>query len=162
MMTLHPEIQRKAQEEVDRVVGKNRLPTFADRENLPYVEAVINEVLRLNPVAPLGKIQSVTRYYISTNTHRTTSLRYTSSSFARRHLQRLLYPEGHSHYSKYLVCCVVHTLFDLCHLISLIIYRALLRDPETYPDPTAFNPDRYLGPDPNRNPREFVFGFGRR
>ena len=54
MMTLYPDIQRKAQEEIDMVVGKDRLPTFADRENLPYVDAVINEVLRFNPVAPLG------------------------------------------------------------------------------------------------------------
>ena len=37
-MTLHPEAQKKAQDELDRVVGPDRLPTFADRPNLPYVD----------------------------------------------------------------------------------------------------------------------------
>ncbi|KDQ14771.1 hypothetical protein BOTBODRAFT_132169 [Botryobasidium botryosum FD-172 SS1] len=54
MMTLHPRIQKKAQEEIDRVVGSNRLPTFKDRENLPYVECIIKEVLRWYPIAPLA------------------------------------------------------------------------------------------------------------
>jgi len=53
-MQLYPEVQRKAQEEIDRVVGRDRLPTISDRPNLPYIEAVIKELLRWNPVAPLG------------------------------------------------------------------------------------------------------------
>ena len=53
-MTLHPEIQRKAQEELDRVVGTDRLPTFADRDNLPYLEALVSEVHRWMPVSPMG------------------------------------------------------------------------------------------------------------
>lgn len=53
-MTLYPEAQRKAQEELDRVVGTDRLPTFADRDHLPYVEALVTEVFRWNPVVPLG------------------------------------------------------------------------------------------------------------
>lgn len=54
-MILHPELQHKAQEELDRVVGRDRLPTFADRESLPYIEALIREVYRVYPVAPLGE-----------------------------------------------------------------------------------------------------------
>jgi hypothetical protein len=54
-MLLHPEVQRKAQEEVDRVIGNDRFPTLADQPNLPYVEAVVKEVLRWGPVAPLCK-----------------------------------------------------------------------------------------------------------
>jgi len=53
-MSVCPEVQKKAQEEIDRVVGKSRLPTFSDRENLPYVEAIVKEILRWLPVAPLG------------------------------------------------------------------------------------------------------------
>ena len=45
-MVLHPEVQRKAQEEIDRVVGTDRLPQFTDRENLPYLECVVQETLR--------------------------------------------------------------------------------------------------------------------
>lgn len=53
-MMLYPEVQRKAQEEIDRVIGKGRLPGPADREQLPYVEAVVKETLRWHPVAPMG------------------------------------------------------------------------------------------------------------
>jgi hypothetical protein len=53
-MTLHPEVQRKAQEEIDRVVGNDRLPSFADRQQLPYVDAIAKEVFRWNAVAPNG------------------------------------------------------------------------------------------------------------
>lgn len=54
-MTLHPEAQKKAQVELDRVVGIDRLPTFEDRENLPYVGALVKEVMRWHPVLPLGR-----------------------------------------------------------------------------------------------------------
>ena len=53
-MTLFPEVQRKAQAEIDAVVGPDRLPNLNDRSSLPYVEAVIKEVLRWQPVLPLG------------------------------------------------------------------------------------------------------------
>ena len=45
-MAMHPEIQQKAQQELDRVVGRDRLPELADRENLPYISALIKELLR--------------------------------------------------------------------------------------------------------------------
>lgn len=45
-MTLFPEAQRKAQAEIDAVVGNDRLPGFADRDRLPYLNAVALEVLR--------------------------------------------------------------------------------------------------------------------
>ncbi|XXG99338.1 hypothetical protein Hte_005675 [Hypoxylon texense] len=53
-MTVYPETQRRAQQEIDSVVGRDRLPTFDDRDNLPYVEAVVKEVLRWHPVVPMG------------------------------------------------------------------------------------------------------------
>lgn len=53
-MTLEPEVQKKAQEEIDRVLGTKRVLGIADRPNLPYVEAVVKEVLRWHPVAPMG------------------------------------------------------------------------------------------------------------
>lgn len=45
-MVRHPEVYRKAQEELDRVVGSERLPDFDDRDSLPYLNAVIKEVYR--------------------------------------------------------------------------------------------------------------------
>ena len=53
-MTLYPEVQKRAQEEIDSFVGNARLPTFADRGNMPYLDAMVKEILRWNPVAPLG------------------------------------------------------------------------------------------------------------
>ncbi|GJN91185.1 hypothetical protein Rhopal_004203-T1 [Rhodotorula paludigena] len=44
----------KAQAELDRVVGSDRLPTFEDFEDLPYIRAVVNETLRWRPIAVLG------------------------------------------------------------------------------------------------------------
>ncbi|KDQ62054.1 hypothetical protein JAAARDRAFT_448042 [Jaapia argillacea MUCL 33604] len=53
-MTLYPEVQKKAQAELDTVVGTDRLPSPADREHLPYVDALVKEVYRWHPVGPLG------------------------------------------------------------------------------------------------------------
>lgn len=53
-MSISPDVQRKAQEEIDRAIGKNRLPTLADRPSLPYIDAIVKEVLRWHPVAPMG------------------------------------------------------------------------------------------------------------
>ncbi|KIK57045.1 hypothetical protein GYMLUDRAFT_46664 [Collybiopsis luxurians FD-317 M1] len=53
-MCLNPEVQWKGQEELDRVVGGDRLPTFEDRPSLPYVEAIYRETMRLHPPLPLG------------------------------------------------------------------------------------------------------------
>jgi cytochrome P450 len=67
----HPEVQVKGQREIDSVVGRERLPDFNDRPFLPYITAIVKEVLRCvyflnllrfrlyafprwNPVAPLG------------------------------------------------------------------------------------------------------------
>ncbi len=52
-MTLYPEVQCKAQAEIDHVVGIERLPVFSDEEELPYVQAVLKEVFRWHPIAPL-------------------------------------------------------------------------------------------------------------
>ncbi|KIL63063.1 hypothetical protein M378DRAFT_164944 [Amanita muscaria Koide BX008] len=53
-MTVHPVEQQRAQQEIDQVIGSDRLPTFADRSSLPYVEALYREVLRWRPIAPLS------------------------------------------------------------------------------------------------------------
>jgi hypothetical protein len=56
-MVLYPEVQRKAQAEIDAVVGKDRLPDFGDQPLLPYVSAILEEALRWHPVVPLGTPQ---------------------------------------------------------------------------------------------------------
>ncbi|KAG6327363.1 hypothetical protein ID866_11726 [Astraeus odoratus] len=54
-MTLYPHVMKKAQAELDAVVGTNRLPTFADRSSLPYLEALFTELLRWHCPAPMSE-----------------------------------------------------------------------------------------------------------
>jgi len=124
-MVLYPDVQRKAQAELDRVVGRDRLPNFNDRESLPYIEAVIKEALRWLPTAPMAVGHAASEdseydgYYI---------------------------PKG------------------------TIVFGntwAILRNPDHYPKPEEFLPDRYLNPSGNINPDVFdpsnaCFGYGRR
>ncbi|KAF2792015.1 cytochrome P450 [Melanomma pulvis-pyrius CBS 109.77] len=53
-MVLRPDIQEKAQVMIDAVVGPRRLPTFADRPSLPYIDYIVQETLRWCPVSPVG------------------------------------------------------------------------------------------------------------
>lgn len=53
-MVLYPAVQAKAQAELDSAIGSGRLPDYNDRPSLPYINAIVKEVLRWNPVAPLG------------------------------------------------------------------------------------------------------------
>jgi Cytochrome P450 len=53
-MVLFPDVQCRAQEEIDRVVGPGRIPTFNDREHLPYLAAVYMELLRWHVIGPMG------------------------------------------------------------------------------------------------------------
>ncbi|PAV15318.1 cytochrome P450 [Pyrrhoderma noxium] len=72
-MVLNPEVQRKAQEEVDNVVGRNSLPTFADLPKLKYIDAVRKECMRWQSVLATSVPHVVTRddeingYFIPAN-----------------------------------------------------------------------------------------------
>ncbi|XP_076735928.1 cytochrome P450 2J2 isoform X2 [Maylandia zebra] len=79
-MMNYPEIQEKVQAEIDRVVGQSRLPTLADRPNLPYTDAVIHETQRFGNIVPLGfpkmasKDSTLGGYFIPKGTAITTIL----------------------------------------------------------------------------------------
>ncbi|KAJ8108663.1 hypothetical protein ONZ43_g6355 [Nemania bipapillata] len=119
-MTLFPTVQSKAREEIDRVIGTGRLPTFSDRESLPYVNAVVTEAWRWHPALPTGVAHTtmtedfVDGYYI---------------------------PKG---------AIVTPNVWWFMH------------DPAVYPDPSVFNPSRFLGSNPAPDPTKHVFGYGRR
>lgn len=123
-MTLNPTAQHAAQDELDRVIGPDRLPTFADRKSLPYIEAITLEVLRMHPAGPLGIPHALVQDDV---------------------YEGMLLRKGTA-------------------LVSNI--WGILRDPEVYSDPHTFRPDRFLcdgeidGTVPD--PREHVFGYGRR
>lgn len=54
-MILNPRVQAKAQAELDAVVGKDRLPSMADKPNLPYIRSIVTEVFRWSPAIPLSR-----------------------------------------------------------------------------------------------------------
>ncbi|KAJ3552902.1 hypothetical protein NM688_g3907 [Phlebia brevispora] len=122
-MTLYPEVQKRAQAELDAVVGPDRLPTFEDMINLPYITALCSEVLRWMPIAPLGVPH------------------------------RSLEDDGYDGYFLPKNTVFIANIWKITH------------DPNTYSDPMAFKPERFLstkGKAPEPDPRAFVFGFGRR
>ena len=51
-MIAFPEAQRRAHAEIDEIIGRDRLPTFADAPRLTYVQAIIREILRYRPAIP--------------------------------------------------------------------------------------------------------------
>lgn len=80
-MLRHPEVQERAWAEIDAVVGTHRLPDFDDRPNLPYVDAILMETMRMYPAGPLGK------YFVChICIHSQLPLRYRSREYSRRHL----------------------------------------------------------------------------
>lgn len=64
-MTLHPDVMRRAQASIDLAVGRERMPGFADREKLPYIEAMVKEVLRWRTPGPLAVPRRTTQVCIS-------------------------------------------------------------------------------------------------
>jgi len=123
-MTLHPETQRQAQEEIDRVIGSERLPTFDDRAQLPFLECILREIYRwANP-----------------------------SNFGIAH--KLMHDDV---YEGYFIPAGTTIFTNLW---------AMLHDPEVYPEPMSFKPQRFadLSAEESqaKDPRNFVFDFGPR
>lgn len=58
-MLANPEALKKAQQEIDSVVKPGFLPSFDDEDSLPYVSAIVKEVLRWSTVTPLGILNNV-------------------------------------------------------------------------------------------------------
>ncbi|KAL0578893.1 hypothetical protein V5O48_003126 [Marasmius crinis-equi] len=122
-MVLHPEAQKRAQNEIDEVVGCGRVPEFSDQENLPYIKAALLETLRWQPTVPLA--------------------------LPHKCLKDDVY-EGQ---------------FIPAGATILANTWAILRDETDYPEPTRFNPDRFLpkeGQEMPPDPELFAFGYGRR
>lgn len=61
-LTLYPEIQKRAQAELDSVVSRDRLPLFEDKPRLPYIEAMCKELIRWQMVTPMGTASLSQRY----------------------------------------------------------------------------------------------------
>ena len=53
-MMVHPKVQLRVHEELDRVIGLERLPTYEDRTSLAYIQAAWKEASRWHPIVPFG------------------------------------------------------------------------------------------------------------
>ena len=53
-MISYPEVQKKAQQDIDAVVGEDRSPLWSDFSNLPYINMIVKETMRWRPVTPLA------------------------------------------------------------------------------------------------------------
>ncbi|KAJ7108851.1 cytochrome P450 [Mycena crocata] len=120
-MLLHPDVQTRAQEEVDRFISaEHRIPTLHDQAAFPYISCVLKEVLRWAPASPIGLFHCTNK----SDTYKGYSI-----------------PSGTT---------VIANIWAMMH------------DETMYPDPFTFDPKRFEGDTPQPDPREYIFGFGRR
>ncbi|KAJ8482604.1 hypothetical protein ONZ51_g5256 [Trametes cubensis] len=121
---LYPDVQTRAQEELDAVVGPDRLPQITDLPSLPYVKAVVKELLRWHSAAPLSLPHGVTK---------------------------------EDEYRGWRIPCRATVIMNIW---------GILHDPELWPDPDAFLPDRFMKDgsfnDEVFDPANIAFSAGRR
>jgi Cytochrome P450 len=151
-MVLYPEAQQKAHEEIDAVLGTDRLPDFGDEASLPYVSALCTEVQRWHPVAPLGELdlsqliwRLISCHYLGIP-HRLTSDDVYEGSFL---------PAGSTVFAN---AWYAFSISPSCLFLSSC--RAMLHDDAVFPEPDKFKPERFL--DPAMRFPDAAFGFGRR
>ena len=102
-MVRNPEVQKKAQREIDLHIGSSRLPSFKDRPNLPYVVALAKEVLRWHAVAPQGVQSTLISFRLEVNQMRIYFARYSTHVERRRCLQWLFHPGWYHNCRQYMV-----------------------------------------------------------
>ncbi|XP_070455748.1 cytochrome P450 2D14-like [Equus przewalskii] len=61
LMILHPDVQRRVQQEVDEVIGQARRPEMGDQARMPFTMAVVHEVQRFGDIIPLGLTHMTSR-----------------------------------------------------------------------------------------------------
>lgn len=160
-MSLYPDVQRKAQKELDRVVGPNRLPDFDDYENLVYIRAVALECMRWMPVTPMGVPHTVIRddEYRGFLIPKGTMVIAVSIILVLK--ASILISVSQNQWWVFILSIAAHRI-----IIHVPWYRAMLHNSVDYPEPERFNPDRFIKDDklnPNvRDPTTLSFGFGRR
>lgn len=141
-MMQYPDVQAKAQAELDSILGTDTLPTLNDEDSLPFCKAVIKECLRWQTVAPLG----VPHVSTEEDVYNGYTIPVGSIVIGNAWLVSL-------------------SGSDLLPSITLEI-RAMFHDEIIYPDSYTFNPERFIKNGKIdltvRDPDLIAFGFGRR
>ncbi|KAJ7154765.1 cytochrome P450 [Mycena filopes] len=120
-MCLSTASKLKAQAEIDAFTDRmDRLPTAEEKDQFPYISALISEVYRWGLVAPMG----IPHMFVE-------DVEYTGLTIPK-------------------------------NTTILINAWAISQDPDIFPNPTEFSPERFMGNNPQLDPREFAFGGGRR
>ena len=138
-MVLHPDIQKKAQAEIDAVVGHDRLPDFNDRPSLPYIDRIVQETLRYVPL-----LARFVRQFDSSRWGPVSPVGVPHKSLEDDVYNGMFMPKGSFVYANAL---------------------AMTHDETTYADPETFNPDRFKPQSEGGAGEPFPigqFGFGRR
>ncbi|KAI0821232.1 cytochrome P450 [Irpex lacteus] len=144
-MVHYPEVMRKAQAELDDVIGRSRPPSFHDIAGLPYIQAVVKETLRWRPVAPLAAMHRVIEVWNLCGWLATLLTSLFKDDWYGGHL----IPKGTT------------IIANLWHMN---------RDPRLYPDFDTYRPERFID-DTDKNNAIFTdthqlghvtYGFGRR
>ncbi|KAG6887478.1 hypothetical protein C0992_012106 [Termitomyces sp. T32_za158] len=136
-MVLYPGVQVRAQGEIDAVIGTDRLPEFEDRKNLPYLESILQEVLRY------------LLFYLVDKTDQSSRWNHAA-------------PAGVPHRALEADVYRGMTIPKDATIITNI--RAMTLDESVYEDATTFDPTRFLPAPEGRNepPTTVVYGFGHR
>jgi cytochrome P450 len=160
-MLLHPEVQEKLHEELDQVVGQDRLPTFDDHVNLRYFNAVRKEGNRWQPLGPIGRILIVTLIF---RTDAAAAIGIPHKCKNEDTYKGYVFPAN--------TVFIIHlwSVSRTCRKhggLTSPPNRYVFRDPRIWEHPERYDPDRFL-PEKNPNaaslpdPWETIFGFGRR
>ena len=175
-MCIQTSEQQKAQAELDAIIGTDRLPTIADRPHLPYVEALISEVIRKY----FGGIGAhLLSYFFTSIFHPEFYFHPTSCNrTGPPHMLReddiydgYFIPKGAiiitNLWSVWSIICfyTIEALTALFTFAYLYSDRQFAKDPKIYTNPEAFFPERFLaseGRAKEADPRDYLFGFGRR
>ena len=108
-MVLYPDVQHRAQSELDTVLGQDRLPTFDDRPSLPFIDAVVLEVFRWNVILPLGMMSFFQIFVLS----RSQTPRPSSHGYRGGRISRLPDSKRIDRGWKHVVCGAVCIAFDI-------------------------------------------------
>ena len=184
-MLANPEAQRKAQEEIDKVIPAGHLPDFSDYDSLPYVAAIVKEMIRWQTVAPIGEdmkpvAELVLVVYIARGHAGIPHVVHEEDAYRGYRI-----PAGsmiiiNLWYDVFPICCFVWAFgsqFEFiqgnvtrrgAYIAMIVISVTKTTNQTVYPEPFSFKPERFLTPDGTaldptvQDPAQAFFGFGKR